>query len=105
MRLTDREQRHVRTAIRYMRFRVGGWTPLAAALHLQDDSLSKVVSGRRDVTTKLAFGVARLIEGSIDDLLAGRLLPKACPHCGRHPEEDFADEETVFEDRPRDATL
>ena len=79
--------------------------PLAAALHMQDDTLSKIVSGRRSVTAKLAFGVARLIEGSIDDLLAGRVLPKACPHCGRHPEEDFADEETVFEDRPREAVL
>jgi hypothetical protein len=64
-----------------------------------------VSCGRRGVTPKLAFGVARLIEGSIDDLLAGRLLPKACPHCGRHADEDFADEETVFEDRPREAVL
>jgi hypothetical protein len=105
VKLTDREQRHVRTALRYMRSRVGGWAPLAAALHMQDESLSKVVSGRRGVTAKLAFAVARLIEGSIDDLLAGRLLPKACRHCGRNPEEDFADEETVFEDRPREAVL
>jgi hypothetical protein len=25
--------------------------------------------------------------------------------CGRHADEDFADEETVFEDRPREAVL
>jgi hypothetical protein len=80
-----------------MRSRVGGWVPLAGALHMQDESLSKVANGRRNVTEKLAFNVARLIEGSIDDLIAGRLLPKACPHCGRHPAEDFADEETVFD--------
>jgi hypothetical protein len=42
---------------------------------------------------------------SIDDLLAGALLSsRTCPHCGRPP-DDFADEETVVEDRPREAGL
>ena len=59
MKLTDGEQRHVRTAIRFLRFKVGGWTPLAVALHLTADTLSKVVSGRRGVTAGLAFAVAR----------------------------------------------
>jgi len=49
--------------------------------------------------------VARLTDVSIDDLLAGTLLsPRTCPHCGRPP-DDFADEETVVEDRPREAVL
>jgi hypothetical protein len=42
---------------------------------------------------------------SIDDLLAGTLLsPRTCPHCGRPP-SDFEDEETVVEDRSREAVL
>ena len=42
---------------------------------------------------------------SIDDLLADALLsPRTCPYCGRPP-DDFADEETVVEDRPREAVL
>ena len=40
---------------------------------------------------------------SINDLLAGALLlPRTCPHWGRPP-DDFADEETVVEDRLREA--
>jgi hypothetical protein len=38
-------------------------------------------------------------------LLAGALFsPRTCPHCGRPP-DDFADEKTVVEDRPREAVL
>jgi len=105
VRLTDREQRHVRTAIRFLRFRVGGWQPLADALGVKADSLGKVLRGARDVTARLAYGVARLTDVSIDGLLAGALLsPRTCPHCGRPP-DDFADEETVVEDKPREPVL
>jgi len=106
VRLTDKEQRHVRTALRFLRHRVGGWHPLADALGMRMDSLKKVVNARgRDVTARLAYGVARLTDASIDDLLAGRLLSsRTCPHCG-HPPDDFLDEETVVEDRPRKAAL
>lgn len=106
MKLTNKEQQHVRTAIRFLRFKVGGWGPLAAALDMKVDSLVKVVNARgRDVTAKLAYSVARLTDVSIDDLLAGALLsPRTCPHCGRPP-DDFQDEETVIEDQPRDAVL
>ena len=106
MKLTPKEQRHVRTAIRFLRFKVGGWQPLAVALGLKVDSLVKVTNARgRDVTAKLAYSVARLTDVSIDDLLVGALLsPRTCPHCGRPP-SDFEDEETVIEDRPREAVL
>ena len=102
MRLTDKEQRHVRLALRSLRYRVGGWQPLADALGLKADTLGKVLRGGRDVTARLAYSVARLTDVSIDDLLAGALLsPRTCPHCGRPP-DDFVDEETVVEDRPRE---
>ena len=105
MKLDGKEQRHVRTALRFLRFKVGGWQPLADALGVKADSISKVLRGGRDVTAKLAYSVARLTDVSIDDLLAGALLsPRTCPHCGRPP-SDFEDEETVVEDRPREAVL
>lgn len=105
MKLTDKEQRHVRTALRFLRFKVGGWQPLADALGVKADSISKILRGARDVTAKLAYSVARLTDVSIDDLLAGALLsPRTCPHCGRPP-DDFADEETVVEERPRETVL
>jgi hypothetical protein len=53
----------------------------------------------QDVSPTLAFRVARLAGVSFDDLLAGRVLPGACPHCGRMP--DFADETTAIEDVAR----
>lgn len=106
MKLTDREQRHVRTAIRFLRFKVGGWQPLADALGLKVDSLVKVVNARgRDVTARLAYSVARLTDVSIDELLSGALLsPRTCPHCG-HPPSDFEDEETVVEGQLREPVL
>ena len=58
MKLTDKEQRHVRTVLRFLRFKVGGWQPLANALGVQADSISKVLRGSRDVTAKLAYSVA-----------------------------------------------
>jgi hypothetical protein len=99
VRLTDKEQRHVRTAIRFRRYRVGGWQPRADALGVKTDTIGKVLRGGRDVTARLAYSVARLTDVSIDDLLAGALLsPRTCPHCGRPP-DDFADEETVVTER------
>lgn len=107
MKLTDKEQRHVRTALRFLRFKVGGWQPLADALDIKADSIGKVLRGARDVTARLAYSVARLTDVSIDSLLSGALLsPRTCPHCGRAPDEsEFVDEETVVEDKPREAVL
>lgn len=95
----------MRTAIRFLRFRVGGWQPLADALGVKADSLGKVLRGARDVTASLAYGVARLTDVSIDDLLSGALLsPRTCPHCGRPP-DDFVDEETIVTERAPVAKL
>jgi hypothetical protein len=33
------------------------------------------------------------------------LPPGTCPHCGKTQDSDFEDEETVVEDRPREAIL
>ena len=99
--LSEKEQRNVRTALRFLRYRVGAWTPVAAALKMKPDSLGKVVSGRRGVTPRLAIRVARLVETTVDELLGGRLLSsRTCPHCGRPP-DDFVDEETMVENGPR----
>ena len=39
------------------------------------------------------------------DLAGQPLTPRTFPHCGRPPDEDFADEETVVEDQPRETVL
>jgi plasmid maintenance system antidote protein VapI len=95
--LTNKEQKAVRTALRFLRLRVGAWAPLAKALRYEWDSIQKVATGKRAVTPALALRVARLAGVGMDELLAGQWLSaRVCPHCG-HPPDDFADEETVVE--------
>jgi hypothetical protein len=95
--LTAKEQRAVRTALRFLRLRVGAWAPLAKTLRYEWDSIQKVATGKRGVTPALALRVARLAGVPMDELLAGQWLSaRVCPHCG-HPPDDFVDEETIVE--------
>lgn len=98
--LDEKEQRHVRIALRLLWRRLDGWRAVAKALHCESDTLEKVANGRRGVTASMMVRVARLIDVSIDELLAGKYAPEGtCPHCGRTP--DFIDEETIVEDVAR----
>ena len=101
--LDEKEQNHVRTALRYLRNRVGAWAPVAKAVRSTQDTLQHTVCLHgRPVSASMALRVARVLDVPIDDLLAGRFLPAgACPHCGHVP--DFADEHTAVEDAPRPA--
>lgn len=96
--LDAKEQNHVRTALRYLRRRVGGWIPVADALGYKYDSVEKVARGGRAVTAGMAIRVARILGRSVDDLLARRFLARACSRCGHTP--DFADEPTTVEGAP-----
>ena len=98
--LTLTEKKHVRTALRYLRRKLGAWVPVAEALHLAPRTVKNLSQGGNNITASTAFRVARLLDCGVDDLIAGRFLPGACPRCGYAP--DFAeDEETVVESRPR----
>jgi hypothetical protein len=95
--LTEKEQRAVRTALRFLRLRVGAWEPLAKVLRYKWDSVQKVATGKRAVTPTMALRVARFVDVSLEELLAGEWLsPRTCPHCG-HPPDDFVDEDTRIE--------
>lgn len=96
--LTLTEQKHVCTALRALRRKLGTWAPVADALHFSPDTVRKVIGGRYPVTASMAFRVARLAGVSVDDLVAGRYLQGACPRCGYVA--DFADEPTTIEDGP-----
>jgi hypothetical protein len=94
-----KEQKHVRIALRYLKRRAGGWAPLGKALGFQPDTLEKVVNARgRNVSASMALRVARVAGVPVDELLAGRYIPGACPCCGHVP--DFAEDPTVVEDVP-----
>lgn len=98
--LTAKEQKAVRTALKFLRLRVGAWVPLAKVLRHEADSIQKVAAGNRAATPALALRVARFAGVPIDGLLAGQWLSTCvCPHCGKPP-DDFTDEETVIEQIP-----
>ena len=97
--LDEKEQGHVRNALRYLRRRSGGYTALAAALHFSADTVKKVTGGLKPVTASMTMRAARLAGVAVDDLLAGRFMPDACPRCGYV--RDFADEPTLAEEVPR----
>ena len=87
--LTAEEQNNVRTAIRFLRLRVGTWAPLAKVLHVQEDTIWRVVTGRRPVSASVAMRVARFMGASHDSLLAGTHLPVGtCRFCGHPPAEE-----------------
>jgi len=93
--LTDKEQRAVRLALKFLRVRTGAYPALAKALRYNRQSLQKTAAGERPVTPALALRVARFAGVGMDDVLSGAWLSgRVCPHCG-HPPDDFADEETT----------
>jgi hypothetical protein len=86
--LTATEQKAVRTALRFLRLRMGAWGPLAKALRYEWDSIQKVATGKRAVTPALALRVAPA-RGRGDGRTAGRPvavashLPALRPPAGR----------------------
>jgi plasmid maintenance system antidote protein VapI len=86
--LTDEEQKHVRTAIRYLRRRCWRLEVLAKQLAMRENSLSKILRGSRSVTARVAVRVARFAGVTVDDLFNGRGVPAGtCPFCGHPPDE------------------
>ncbi len=82
--LTPAEQTNVRTALKFLRSRCGGWAPLAKVLHYGETTLGHMARGR-SIGPVVAFRVARLGGVGVDDVLAGRFpAPGTCPHCGHH---------------------
>lgn len=107
--LDKREENHVRAALHYLRFQLGGVKPVAKALGTTPLTVIRVTQNYTGVSASLALKVARLLDVPFDDLLLGRYQPGACPKCGHKPQympvyqSDFTDEGTVAEDAPRPA--
>lgn len=103
-----KEQNNVRATMAYLRGQMGGTTATAKALRFTVQTVNRVLKGTDAVTASMAIRVARLLDASVDDLLAGRYRPGACPKCGHMPSylppSDFADESTIVEDAPRPAS-
>lgn len=107
--LDNKEQDHVRAALKFLHVQMGGFSQLARALRFDFRTVRCTMLGSRDVCASMALRVARLIDTPIDDLLSGEYQPGACPKCGHKPKyapvhfSDFTDEQTAVEDAPRPA--
>lgn len=84
--LTAEEQGNARSALRFLRLRLGTWKLLAKALKFKLRRLSETMGGREPVSAELVLRVARLAAVPFDDVVAGKYPVKGmCPHCGRGP--------------------
>ncbi len=100
--LDQKEQNHVRAALRFLQRRLGRWSAVSDAIGFSPKTIDGVVFAKKSVSASMALRVARLLGVMIDDLLVGKFLPPgACPNCGHVPVADFRDESTLVEDRPK----
>lgn len=82
--LTQEEQENGRRALRFLRFRVGGWKTMAIGLGFKRKTLTNVSEKTKGVSVNLAFRIARMAGVSVEDVITGKFPPPgACPHCGR----------------------
>jgi len=87
--LTAQEQGHVRTALKFLRARLGGWRPLAKVLRFGESTVGNIAAGHKAPSVAVAFRIARLVKVPVDDVLTGKFPPPGtCPHCG-HCSRDF----------------
>jgi hypothetical protein len=81
--LSRAEQQNVLDTLRALRARFGNWLTVERALPLSHSQRVEITEGRYEVSTTIAFRIAKLLEVSLHDVLQGIALPKkTCPHCG-----------------------
>lgn len=82
--LSRAEQQNVLDTLRALRARFGNWLTVERALPISHSQRVEMTEGRTEVSTTIAFRVAKLLEVSLHDVLQGLALPKpTCPHCGK----------------------
>jgi hypothetical protein len=78
------EQRNVLDMLRALRARFGNWFSVEKALPISHSQRVEMTEGRTEVSTTIAFRIAKLLEVSLHDVIQGIALPKStCPHCGK----------------------
>lgn len=82
--LSRAEQRNVLACLRSLHTRLGNWFAVERALPLAHSQRVEITEGRSEMSTTIAFRIAKLLEVSLHDVLNGTALPEnTCPHCGR----------------------
>lgn len=83
--LSFAEQANVRALLRFLRVKLGGknWINVERALPFAHSTLAEIMAERAEVSTTLAFRVAKLLDVSLHHVLSGEALPPGtCRHCG-----------------------
>jgi len=81
--LSRDEQRNVIHVLRALRGRFGNWITVERALPISHSQRVELTEGRTEVSTTIAFRIAKLLDVSLHDVLKGTALPQpTCPHCG-----------------------
>jgi len=82
--LSRAEQQNVLATLHALRARLGNWFSVEKALPLAHSTRVEMTSGRSEVSTTIAFRIAKLLEVSLHDVLQGLAIAKpTCPHCGK----------------------
>lgn len=82
--LSRAEQQNVLDTLRTLRTRFGNWLTVERALPISHSQRVEMTEGRTEVSTTIAFRIAKLLEVALHDVLQGLALPKpTCPHCGK----------------------
>lgn len=77
------EQRNVLACLHALRSRFGNWFTVEKTLPIAHSYRVEITQGRTEVSTTIAFRVAKLLEVSLHDVINGNALPKnTCRHCG-----------------------
>jgi len=84
-RLTAAQEENVRSAIRFLKVRLGGWPKLGKAMGVKPQTLDQAVNRkRRAPNAGMAIRAARVACVPVERILSGIYPPKGmCPHCGR----------------------
>ena len=80
-RLTPEECAHVRRVLAHLTLEHGA-RELARALGMTATALEKARNPSRPQSPRLAFAISRMLDVSVDAVIAGHWVRVACPHCG-----------------------
>ena len=79
------EQANVLALLRVVRVKLGGnnWRNVELALPIGHSTLAEILAGRAEVSTTIAFRVAKVRDVSLHHVLSGKAIPAGtCRHCG-----------------------
>lgn len=80
-RLTPTERANVRRVLAHLVLEHGA-ADLARALGMTRGALEKARNPSRPQSPRLAYAISRILDVSVDAVLAGAWVRVACPHCG-----------------------